>query len=162
MRSQIQFNQNQQFPRQQPQTATATTTTNIDNTPLPTLLSDALKPNKHQAIVVTEAKKPFSIVDVNQAWQDLCEYSYLESRGHTLGSLIAGPDTDRTAATGLIAKLLQGEPCAGVTLVNYTKTGRRFVNRVRVGPLRDPNTQKVTHFVGVLQEVPLPQNVECV
>lgn len=81
-----------------------------------------------------------------------CGYSFLESRGKSLGSLLKGEETDALAATNLISKLLQGEKDVGTTLVNYNKDGRRFTNRVRVGPIYDED-HNVTHFVGVLQEV---------
>lgn len=62
-----------------------------------------------------------------------------------------GPETDPAAATGLIHQLLQGnEACT--TITNYTKEGRRFRNRIRVGPLKNKNGE-ITHFVGVLQEI---------
>jgi PAS domain S-box-containing protein len=124
----------------------------VDNAPLPKTMDDALRPTR-RAIVITEAKKPFRVFDVNRAWEDLCGYSYVESKGKTLGSLLRGPETDQLAATSLIAKLLQGEDEAGTTLVNYTKSGRCFQNRIRVGPLKDAESSHVTHFVGVLQEV---------
>ena len=126
-------------------------TTCLDNAPLPRTLDDALRGSK-RAIVITEATAPFRVFDVNRAWEDLCGYSYVESRGKTLGSLLRGPETDQLAATALIAQLLRGEE-AGITLTNYTKSGRRFRNRLRAGPIVDPQTQEVTHFVGVLQEV---------
>ena len=119
--------------------------------PLPKTLEDALRPTK-RAIVITEAERPYRVFDVNSAWEDLCGYSYVESKGKTLGSLLRGPETDPLASTSLITRLIQGEE-AGATLINYTKSGRRFENRVRVGPLQDETSKKVTHFVGVLQEV---------
>ena len=122
---------------------------NLDHRALPETLQDALRPSR-RAIVITEAEKPFKVFDVNKAWEDLCGYSYIESRGKTLGSLLRGPETNQLAATGLITQLLRGEE-AGATLTNYTKSGRPFRNRIRVGPLL--NNDKITHFVGVLQEV---------
>jgi len=129
----------------------------IDQQPLPTTLEDALRPQKSRAIVVTEAVKPFRIVQVNTAWENLCGYTFVQSHRKTLGTLLKGPETDPVAATALIAQLLAGEPEASVTLTNYTGSGRRFRNRVRVGPLYDSNNGSnnnfPTHFVGVLQEV---------
>lgn len=120
--------------------------TPLDDAPLPMTLEDAFR-NSKRAIVITEAVKPFRIVDVNDAWTQLCGYSYVEAKEQTLGSLLKGPDTNELAATGLISQLLQGEQ-AGTTLVNYTKDKRSFRNRIRVRPLNDGK-----HFVGVLQEV---------
>jgi PAS domain S-box-containing protein len=120
-----------------------------DSEPLPRTIQDALR-RSSRAIVITEAVKPFRIVDVNKAWEDLCGYSYVEAKGKTLGSLLRGPETDALAATALIAQLLRGEE-AGATLTNYTKDNRSFRNRLQVGPLMEGSD--VTHFVGVLQEV---------
>lgn len=125
----------------------------IDRKPLPMFLDEALLTNKSRAIVITEAKAPFRIESVNKAWEHLCGYNFLESKGMTLGRLLHGPETDVAAATGLVSKLLQGET-VGTTLTNYTKSGRRFRNRVHLGPLyEDESKTKVTHYVGVLQEV---------
>lgn len=125
-----------------------------DDAPLPRTVQDALRPSR-RAIVITETKAPFRIVDVNMAWEELCGYTFVESKGKTLGSLLKGPETNQLAATSLIAKLLQGEE-AGAMLTNYAKDGRMFRNRLRAGPLYDnddPSTLK--YFVGVLQEVQL-------
>lgn len=137
----------------------------IDTKPLPRTLEDALRCQTSRAIVITEATKPFRIVHVNHAWEGLCGYSFVQAQHQTLGKLVQGPETDPRAATQLIASLLAGEPEAGTTLTNYTGTGRRFRNRVRVGPLYkdDENGHHgasssssrgvPTHFVAVLQEV---------
>ena len=119
--------------------------------PLPKTFDDAVNRQQHRAIVVTEASSPFRVVDVNKEWEGLCGYSYVESKGKTLGELLQGPETNTSAATALVNKLMQGEE-AGVVLTNYTKSGRRFVNRVRAGPLIDQESGQVTHFVGVLHE----------
>jgi PAS domain S-box-containing protein len=117
---------------------------------LPRTLSDALRPTS-RAVVITEANKPFRILDVNKAWEGLCEYTHVESCGKSLGSLIQGPETDHMALTALMAKLLQGETATTI-LTNYTKSGRKFQNRLTVGPLYDDETGKLSQFVGVLQE----------
>jgi PAS domain S-box-containing protein len=124
----------------------------VDTGPLPRSLEDALRPNKSRSIVVTEKQAPFRVVDVNSCWEQLCGYTYVESKGKTLGSLLRGPETDPLIATGMIAKLLQGEDEVGATIINYTKYGRPFRNRIRVGPLRN-EFGDVTHFVGLLQEI---------
>ncbi|KAL7563197.1 hypothetical protein ACA910_014472 [Epithemia clementina (nom. ined.)] len=122
----------------------------LDTAPLPKTLKD-VRSARNRAIVVTEAVAPFRVVDVNGAWENLCGYTCLESKGKSLGELLRGPETDQLAATGLIANLLKGEE-AGTVLINYAKDGRRFRNRVRVGPLYNDGNQ-VSHFVGVLQEL---------
>jgi PAS domain S-box-containing protein len=116
---------------------------------LPRTIQEALH-RSSRAIVVTEAVKPFRIVDVNKAWEDLCGYTYAEAKDKTLGSLLRGPDTESFTGDAMFAQLLRGEE-AVATLTNYTKDYRAFRNRLQVGPLMDGSD--VTHFVGVLQEV---------
>ena len=129
---------------------------------LPRTFEDAIRPSK-RAIVVTEPRMPFNVVDVNKAWEDLCGYKYTECRGKSLGSLIKGPQTDPVTVTALINQLLRGEDATAI-ITNYTKDGRPFRNRLRVGPLytnshrshslNGPASKKeVSHFVGILEEV---------
>ena len=118
--------------------------------PLPQTLDDALTNSDPRAIVVTEAQAPFRIVDVNDAWVDLCGYTREEVRNHSL-KMIQGPATRNTAIKTMINQLLAGQETSSL-LTNYTKTGRKFYNRVRAGPLFNAN-ETVTHFVGILEEV---------
>ena len=122
----------------------------LDERQLPRTLEEALRPSS-RAIVVTEISRPFRVCDVNRAWEDLCGYSYLESKGKSLGDLLKGPETDPLAVTTLVNRLLHGED-ATIVLTNYTKSGRKFRNRLQVGPLFNDRGE-VTNFVGVLQEV---------
>ena len=177
--------------RQQPESY------HTDFEPLPKTIESALRPS-HRAIVVTETNKPFRVVNVNGAWESLCGYSYVESKGKSLGSLIRGPETDQLAITALMSQLLKGEE-AGTILTkyvalvqfldvvhfvgylfcfrsyclfstifvcflvvttahtmfpcSYTKSGRKFQNRLRVGPIFDEENGQLAYFVGVLQEM---------
>jgi len=123
-----------------------------DDMPLPRSLDEAMG-NKmsHCAMIVTETRPPFRIVAVNEAWEGLCGYTKEEAEGSTIAQLLQGPETDHCAATSLISQLLRGEDAATV-LTNYTKSGRKFQNRVRLGPIKDDN-DKVSHYVGILREI---------
>eukprot|EP01083_Nonionella_stella_P089529 249809_1 len=118
--------------------------------PLPRNMVEATIEDDARAIVITEAEMPFRIVNVNSAWEGLCGYTKDECNGLTL-SCIQGPDTNQTAVTALMSQLLRGEE-AGTVLMNYRKDGSKFLNRLRVGALRD-DKNTITHFVGVLKEV---------
>jgi PAS domain S-box-containing protein len=122
----------------------------VDDEPLPRTIEDALRPSS-RAIVITETRMPFAVFNVNKAWEGLCGYSYHESKGKSLGTLLKGPETDPLAVTSLLNQLLKGEESTCV-LTNYKKSGRKFQNRLHIGPLHDDNG-KITHYVGVLQEV---------
>ena len=120
--------------------------------PLPRTLQDALRPSS-QAIVITENKMPFRVYNVNEAWEGLCGFTYVESKGKSLGQLLGGQETDACAVTALIHQLFVHGEEATTVLTNYTKDGRKFRNRLSVGPLYDEETNEVSHFVGVLKEV---------
>lgn len=126
----------------------ATTATDKNEAALPSTLEEAL--SDARAIVVTEAKDPFHIVDVNDAWVGLCGFSKEEARNQSL-SLIQGPDTNQRALDMMVEELLHGRETT--TLVtNYDKKGRKFYNKLKAGPIKDSN-DNITHLVGILQEV---------
>jgi len=104
-----------------------------------------------QARVITSIVRPFEICHVNAAWEGLCGFSKDESIGKSL-EILQGPETDQSTVTSLMAKLHQGEE-AGAIVTNYTKSGRKFRNRLLVAPLRSKETQEITHFIGVLKEI---------
>jgi len=123
----------------------------VHDAPLPTTYESAtslfLDP---RAIVVTEPTAPFRIVSVNAAWERLCGFKQSECYGKTL-KCIQGPETSSDAITALMSQALKGEE-AGTVLTNYTKSGQKFRNRLKVGPLKSDN-EIVTHFVGVLADI---------
>jgi PAS domain S-box-containing protein len=119
--------------------------------PLPRTLQEALGSNDPRAIVVTEAHRPFHIVDVNDAWVGLCGYSREEARNQSL-AILQGPDTNVKALTEMVESLMTFQTETATQVVNYTKEGRKFWNSLRAGPLYDEDGN-ITHFVGILQEV---------
>jgi len=98
-----------------------------------TMLADVLN-NKHDAVVLTEAKEPYNITHVNQPWCEMCGYTLEEVEGLT-NSILQGPETDREVVDALMRNVKRGEP-GTATLVNYKKGGVRFVNQVSVQPLQ--------------------------
>jgi len=121
---------------------------------LPTTLYEALQ-SSEDARVITELDFPFHISSVNESWENLCGYRKDECYGKTLG-ILQGPETDKAAIKALMNQLGRGET-AGVVLTNYTKEGRKFRNRLTVGPLfgdmDGKNSHQMTHLIGVLQEI---------
>lgn len=127
------------------------------NHPLPRTLKDALRKSS-EAIVITETTSPFRVFNVNAAWEGLCGYTHLESKGKSLGTLLGGEKTDTSAVTALIHQLFVHGEEATTVLTNYTKNGRKFRNRLSVGPLYDEETNEVSHYVGLLKEVSVETN----
>ena len=118
---------------------------------LPNNLVDASLSSDTRAIVITKARMPFQIVSVNSSWEQLCGYSQHECKGKTL-DCIQGERTNKAAVTAVVKKVLRQGIESITVLKNYSKDGREFQNRLRIGPLKD-HIGKVTHFVGVLEEV---------
>jgi len=118
--------------------------------PLPTTLEEALQ-HSDEAQVITELAPPFRILKVNKAWEELCGFRRDECFGKSM-RMIQGPETDIGAVEATIDQVMTGEP-ASVVLTNYKKGGKKFRNRLRVGPLFGENGDQITHLVGVLQEI---------
>jgi PAS domain-containing protein len=114
----------------------------VDTLPLPQQWEEAIRYQTSRAIVITENVRPFRIVHVNTAWENLCGYTKKEAYKQSLGSLLHGPETDIATITSMLFPLLHMTnqtntlPIeSGAVVTNYTKDGRRFRNRVRIGPL---------------------------
>ncbi|KAH8067451.1 PAS domain-containing protein [Aureococcus anophagefferens] len=105
-----------------------------------------------RAKVVTTARRPFVIANVNQAWLDLCGFGKDEVLGRTM-SCIQGELTDRRAVESVHAAVAAGR-AADMTLINYTSKGDAFLNYVRVFPLyadANPN-QRPSNYLGILED----------
>jgi PAS domain S-box-containing protein len=124
----------------------------------PTTLDTAIPAMLHEkwgtknAAVITSSVPPHRIVYVNSCWEQLCGFTSDQVTGETFASLgIEGSFTDPVMSDYLDQKLEKGEQVA-VQLKNQTKDGKAFTNYLRVTPLTDPSTTKITHFLGVLQD----------
>ena len=105
-------------------------------------------------MVVTSAASPFSVVEVNDAWVGLCGYTREEAVNCNLGDLLQGPETDENVARNMVQRL-QKELYAEDVLTNYSKSGRKFDNFVKVARLaangEGGNAEDL--FIGVLEEI---------
>ena len=117
---------------------------------VPNTLEDALQESK-DARVVTSATRPFVIEHVNDAWTKLCGFTAEEAVGNTL-AMLQGPDTEKGEVAKLVAGCEDGHATSAL-LTNYTKEGDKFQNFLRVFPLTEEGGSKVSHMLGVLQNV---------
>ena len=121
--------------------------------PLPKTFQDAIQDNHQRAIVVTTAVPPFRVVHVNAVWEGLCGYSQQEASGKPIGKLLQGLETQAEPTRKLVQQVLeQSNNTASMELINYTKTGRKFHNKLQLGALYNESS-KVEYLIGVLQEV---------
>ena len=118
----------------------------------PNSLYDATFHDDPRAKVVTTARRPFVIANVNQAWLDLCGFGKDEVLGRTM-SCIQGELTDKRAVESVHAAVAAGR-AADMTLINYTSKGDAFLNYLRVFPLyadANPN-QRPSNYLGILED----------
>jgi len=124
---------------------------------IPRTLPMALHFSQSQARVITEHSPPFRIVHVNQAWVDLCGFSYNEAVGSTL-HILQGKETNREKIRDLLHDVSHGHESETI-LKNYTKSKTSFHNHLRVVPLVDnKDSERITHFLGVLSRIQTEQD----
>jgi PAS domain S-box-containing protein len=124
---------------------------NTIDTAIPAMLNE--KWGAKNAAVITSSLPPYRIVCVNSCWEELCGFTSEEATGETFASLGIEDSsfTDRVKSGYLDQKLEKGERAA-VHLKNQTKDGKTFTNYLRVTPLTNHSTTKITHYLGVLQD----------
>lgn len=90
------------------------------------------------------------IIYANRAMREMTGYDAEELYGRNPRFLQAD-DRDQSAVDNIRAAIKQAVPVSE-TLRNYRKDGSRFISEVIISPIRD-KTDKVTHFVGVQNDV---------
>lgn len=104
-----------------------------------------------QARVITEARPPFRITYVNDAWVGLCGFSSQEAVGNSL-SILQGHRTAHEELQRIHQQTIDRQlDQMSFNLINYKKNGNEFSNHLRIVPLRGKNNE-VTHFLGVLED----------
>lgn len=124
---------------------------------LPTTIAEAMQDER--PIVITSARAPFHVQDVNQAWEGLCGYSRQEAQQQTVADLLQGPATEEQVARDMV-QYLRATGFSEAVLTNYKKNGETFTNHIQVGVVRanqDDNdavaNDEEFYFVGVLESV---------
>jgi PAS domain-containing protein len=86
-----------------------------------TSMSEALADSRPIVIISASSSSPlfFTVVDVNEAWVGLCEYSREEALHQNLGDLLQGPETDTNVTQQMMSRLKRDDyserPCSQTT-----------------------------------------------
>jgi len=104
------------------------------------------------SIVITEVTSAGPrILWVNDAFTRTTGYTLEEAVGRN-PSMLQGPGTDRTQAARM-GQAIGEERAATITVLNYHRDGTPFWNQVSMSPVRDDQTGRVTHWVGIQVDV---------
>ena len=104
-------------------------------------------------MILTLAVKPYTIVQVNDRWENLTGFTGGEVVGKHSPAVLQGPGTLQDEQGNRSKELerfmhpvLYQRPSNGV-LINYTKKGRRFQNYITIYPLSTDSN--ITHYLGL-------------
>lgn len=107
---------------------------------IPGSLEMALMSSPNEARIITEARPPFNVVHINEAWTRLTKYSQVEVEGKEFLGLIRGDDTDPDAGMRpgkpihRLEEVAKGRPACS-TNIHYDKFGHSFVDFMSSYPL---------------------------
>jgi len=110
-------------------------------------LAEALSLTDEARVVTTV--DPYVIVHTNKAWSNLTGYAFTEVSQRT-NAILQGPQTMGHELQRLEESVKSGKEVT-VTLVNFTKEGKAFKNKVHCIPLKN-RSGNVTHFCARLSE----------
>lgn len=102
------------------------------------------------AHTVSSVDGDFPLIYVNQAFLDQTGYTRDEVIGQNC-RFLQGPETNPETIKILKASLLEEKPI-DVEILNYTKSGQAFWNRLRMSPVHDEGGQLIS-FIGIQSDV---------
>lgn len=97
------------------------------------------------------------LIYINKGFERLTGYSAESMLGKNC-HFLQGKDTDPATVQEIRDALATGEECT-VEILNYTKDGKPFWNRLSLTPVSDTDG-KVTHFIGVQSDITKTKNTE--
>jgi len=97
---------------------------------------------------MTEPDRP--LIFVSDGFLNMTGYSRDEVIGKNC-RFLQGQDTNESAVDRLRTAIANGEACT-VELLNYSKNGTPFWNRLSITPIRDDHNT-VTHYVGIQSDI---------
>jgi diguanylate cyclase (GGDEF)-like protein/PAS domain S-box-containing protein len=111
----------------------------------------AVEASANPVVIVSATDPNMPLVYVNRAFEQVTGYSRAEVVGGNC-RFLQGEDHDQPELDKIRRAI--AEQCDGqAVLRNYRKDGSLFWNKLYVTPVRDPRSNRVTHFVGVQYDI---------
>ena len=114
------------------------------------LLQKAANASSEGITISTMTQTDRPLIFVNEGFQKLTGYSKEEVIGKNC-RFLQGEDTNQKSVSKLREAIKKGEACT-VELLNYTKTGEQFWNRLSITPIRNQDGI-TTHYVGIQSDI---------
>ena len=129
------------FMLQLKQSARASTFTVIPNT-----VQTCVAPFGNYPMVITLADRPYTIVQVNEHWEEMTGWKAEDVVGKHSCKILQGVETEKAILDDMMSNIRYQRP-AYTVLTNYCQDGRgKFCNFMNFYPLSTDS--KITHFVG--------------
>lgn len=127
---------------------------------IPSSVEMALTPSSTEARVITMAKPPYLIMNVNEQWTRLTGYTQMDAEGKEYLSLIEGEHTiplhrnrmGNLPTAHVFEGVAKGRPTCS-TNIHYDKAGADFIEFVASFPLTN-DSDEVTHILHISKELP--------
>lgn len=111
-----------------------------------------------EGITIADMRLPDEpLIYINEGFERLTGYSAKSMLGKNC-RFLQGEDTDPATVQKIRDAIASGNECT-VEILNHTKDGEAFWNRLSLTPVRD-NSGKVTHFIGVQSDITKRKNAE--
>jgi diguanylate cyclase (GGDEF)-like protein/PAS domain S-box-containing protein len=111
----------------------------------------AVEASANPVVIVSATDPSMPLVYVNRAFEQVTGYTRAEVVGGNC-RFLQGEDHDQPELDKIRRAIT--EQCDGqAVLRNYRKDGSLFWNKLYITPVRDPRSNRVTHFVGVQYDI---------
>ncbi len=116
-------------------------------TVVPNTVQTCIGPFGNSPMVMTLADRPYTIVQVNQQWEDMTGWKYEEVVGKKSCKILQGEETESSSIGDMMNSINYQRPAFNV-LTNYTKGEKKmFRNFINLYPLSTDS--EITHYVGL-------------
>lgn len=115
-------------------------------TMVPNTVQTCVGPFGNTPMVMTLAERPYTITQVNSAWEEMTGWKSEDVVGKLSCKILQGERTKKDAVESLMNSVRYQRPVLSA-FTNYDRRGRMFQNFINIYPLSTDS--KITHYVGL-------------